>query len=74
MKERVKGSLEPRESNVGIVDVVARYLSSRLSRTASFVDRARPDENAIFARVMLRDVPGSISVDERGALLLLLGT
>jgi hypothetical protein len=35
-----------------MVLVDSKYLPSMVSRTASFVDRARPDEKAIFARVV----------------------
>lgn len=52
MNFRLKGNLVPRESNVGIVLVDSKYFPSIVSSTASFVDRARPDEKAILARVV----------------------
>jgi len=52
MNRRLNGSLVPRESRVGIVLVDSKYLPSIISNTASFVERARPDEKAILARVV----------------------
>jgi len=52
MKGREKGMREPRERTVGIDRVESKYLFRFVSRTASLVERARPEEKAILARVV----------------------
>ncbi len=52
MNRRLNGSFEPRDSVVGIVRVDSKYFPNIVSSTASLVDRARPEENAIFASVV----------------------
>lgn len=52
MNRRSNGSREPLESREGIVLVDSKYFPSMVSKTASLVDRARPEENAILASVV----------------------
>ena len=52
MNRRLKGNLDPLESIVGIVLVDSKYFPNIVSNTASLVDRASPEEKAIFARVV----------------------
>lgn len=51
-KRRLKGRREPLERSVGMDRVEDMYLLRLVSRTASLVERARPEEKAILARVV----------------------
>jgi hypothetical protein len=52
MNFRSKGNFAPFDRRMGIERVDLKYFSRAVSRTAIFVDRARPDEKAILASVV----------------------
>lgn len=52
MNDLEKRSGEPRDKMVGIERVLEKYEDKRSSRTASLVERARPEEKAILAKTV----------------------